>query len=226
MPPLSSTRPLLVQGPTYVNPFVTRWLLPAQPHPSYKLFPCEPFMLVPVNSASLQSGNPPTPPAPPVRACRSPALPLICQQCVCLSPISSPGPPRIKISSDGDGGLLKEVLEEGAGDLPNAGDEIRAHYTGKLLDGTTFDSSRTRNKEFKFILGERRVIKGWDEGFATMRKGEKAVLTCREDYAYGERGHPPTIPGGATLKFDVVRLCARDLGCREGGVRVFVASAW
>ena len=77
-----------------------------------------------------------------------------------------------------------------------------------MLDGTTFDSSRTRNKEFKFILGERRVIKGWDEGFATMRKGEKAVLTCREDYAYGERGHPPTIPGGATLKFDVVRLCA------------------
>ena len=204
MLPLSSTRPLLVLGPTYVNPFTTRWPLPAHPHPSYtpagypfSSSPCTPI-----------SHSPPLLSPLLILTCHPPALPLICQPCVCLSPLSSPGPYRFKISSDGDGGLLKEVLEEGAGDLPNAGDEIRAHYTGKLLDGTTFDSSRTRNKEFKFILGERRVIKGWDEGFATMRKGEKAVLTCREDYAYGERGHPPTIPGGATLKFDVVRLCA------------------
>ena len=47
------------------------------------------------------------------------------------------------------------------------------------------------------------VIKGWDLGVATMRKGEKAILTCGSDYAYGQRGSPPKIPGGATLNFEV-----------------------
>jgi FKBP-type peptidyl-prolyl cis-trans isomerase len=47
------------------------------------------------------------------------------------------------------------------------------------------------------------VIKGWDKGVATMKKGEKAVLTCRADYAYGDSGSPPKIPGGATLNFEV-----------------------
>ena len=47
------------------------------------------------------------------------------------------------------------------------------------------------------------MIKGWDQGFATMKKGEKAILTCRHDYAYGASGSPPKIPGGATLKFEI-----------------------
>ena len=76
------------------------------------------------------------------------------------------------------GGCLKEILSEGAGDVPNAGDEVRAHYTGTLLDGTKFDSSRDRGTEFKFTLGQGQVIKGWDLGFASMKLGEKAVLTC------------------------------------------------
>jgi peptidylprolyl isomerase len=100
-------------------------------------------------------------------------------------------------------------------------DEVVAHYTGTLDDGSKFDSSRDRGKEFKFTVGRRnvrsttcviyevphfntrtQVIKGWDVGFAGMKKGEKAILRCREDYAYGKRGQG-TIPAGATLTFDV-----------------------
>lgn len=106
----------------------------------------------------------------------------------------------------GDGGLLKKVLKEGTGDVPKEGDEIRAHYTGKLDDGSVFDSSVSRGKEFKFTLGRRNVIKGWDVGFATMRAGEKAVLKCRADYAYGDSPPGSTIPPNATLTFDVELL--------------------
>lgn len=105
----------------------------------------------------------------------------------------------------GDGGLLKKVLSEGEGEYPQDGDEVEAHYTGTLDDGTIFDSSRDRNKTFKFVLGKGNVIKGWDKGFATMRKGEKAVLRCRSDYAYGKRGQGK-IPPDATLNFDVELL--------------------
>ena len=110
------------------------------------------------------------------------------------------------IDISGDGGLLKKILQEGSGDYPSAGDEVKAHYTGTLLDGTKFDSSRDRNKEFNFTLGRGQVIKGWDEGFASMKLGEKAILQCRSDYAYGERGSGAKIPGGATLNFDVELL--------------------
>ena len=56
---------------------------------------------------------------------------------------------------------------------------------------------------FEFTIGQGQVIKGWDSGVATMHKGEKATLICRSDYAYGEHGSPPKIPGGATLNFEV-----------------------
>eukprot|EP00955_Chlamydomonas_euryale_P014198 152754-Chlamydomonas_euryale.AAC.15 len=59
------------------------------------------------------------------------------------------------------------------------------HYVGTLTDGTKFDSSRDRGDLFSFKLGEGRVIKGWDIGVASMKKGEKAVLTCTSEYAYG-----------------------------------------
>lgn len=59
------------------------------------------------------------------------------------------------------------------------------HYVGTLLDGKKFDSSRDRGEPFVFDIGQSRVIKGWDVGVATMRKGELAVLTCAPDYAYG-----------------------------------------
>jgi len=101
------------------------------------------------------------------------------------------------------GGIVKHVFEEGTGGSPKPGDKVKAHYTGTLLNGDKFDSSRDRGTPFDFTLGQGQVIKCWDQGFATMKKGEKALLTCTAPYSYGDRGSPPKIPGGATLKFDV-----------------------
>ncbi|EYB84630.1 hypothetical protein Y032_0313g2198 [Ancylostoma ceylanicum] len=74
------------------------------------------------------------------------------------------------------------------------GDVLHMHYTGTLLDGTEFDSSRTRNQEFTFTLGMGQVIKGWDQGLLNMCVGERRILTIPAHLAYGERGSPPKIP--------------------------------
>lgn len=70
-------------------------------------------------------------------------------------------------------------------------------------DGSQFDSSRDRGQPFKFTIGTGQVIRGWDEGFASMKVGEKAKLVIRSDYGYGDSGSPPRIPPKATLVFDV-----------------------
>ena len=87
-----------------------------------------------------------------------------------------------------DGGIMKEVLREGSGDMPPAGANVKAHYTGTLLDGTVFDSSHKRGRPFAFTIGVGHVIKGWDVGIASMKRGEKCVLTCKPEYAYGRAG--------------------------------------
>lgn len=116
------------------------------------------------------------------------------------------------ISPDKDGGLFKKVLVEGKGDeKPLQGDKAFVHYTGRLLSGKVFDSSIERNEPFSFQIGkgaygEDQVIKGWVVGIQTMRKGEKCTLTCRPEYAYGEKGSPPDIPGNAILQFDIELL--------------------
>ena len=79
---------------------------------------------------------------------------------------------------------------------------VKCHYTGTLLDGTQFDSSRDRGAEFEFQLGSG-VIQGWSDGVATMKKGERAMFEIQSHKAYGDAGSPPTIPGGATLLFDI-----------------------
>lgn len=110
----------------------------------------------------------------------------------------------IDISPNNDGGVLKEIIKEGLVDeKPTHGCKVKVHYTGTLTDGTKFDSSRDRNQPFEFDLGQGSVIKAWDIGVATMKKGEQAILTCAPNYAYGEAGSPPTIPPNSTLKFDV-----------------------
>jgi len=105
-----------------------------------------------------------------------------------------------------EGGVVKHVFAEGSGDSPADGAKVKAHYTGTLINGDKFDSSRDRNSPFEFTLGKGQVIGCWDQGFATMKVGERALLTCKSKYAYGDRGSPPKIPGGATLKFDVELL--------------------
>nr|ABK24451.1 unknown [Picea sitchensis] len=121
----------------------------------------------------------------------------------------------------GKQGLKKLLVKEGEGwETPETGDEVEVHYTGTLLDSTKFDSSRDRGTPFKFKLGQGQVIKGWDQGIATMKKGETAVFTIPPEMAYGESGSPPTIPPNATLKFDVELLSwasVKDI-CKDGGI--------
>ncbi|XP_014359722.2 FK506-binding protein 59 isoform X1 [Papilio machaon] len=110
----------------------------------------------------------------------------------------------IDISKAGDRGVLKRIIKEGEGtDTPNPGCQVTVHYTGTLLDGTKFDSSKDRNEPFEFQLGKGEVIKAWDIGVATMKKGEVCVLTCAPEYAYGAAGSPPKIPPNSTLQFEV-----------------------
>uniref|UniRef100_A0AC35U9T8 Peptidylprolyl isomerase n=1 Tax=Rhabditophanes sp. KR3021 TaxID=114890 RepID=A0AC35U9T8_9BILA len=104
-----------------------------------------------------------------------------------------------------DGGVLKVILKEGPIDVkPSKGDTVFVHYTGTLAsNGKKFDSSRDRKEEFSFGLGNEQVIKGWDLGVKTMKKGEKAVFRIGYEYAYGEYGSPPKIPGKAVLDFEI-----------------------
>ncbi|KAG2423908.1 hypothetical protein HXX76_014961 [Chlamydomonas incerta] len=83
------------------------------------------------------------------------------------------------------------------------GDTVHVHYTGKLTDGSKFDSSLDRNQPFTFTLGRGSVIKGWDQGLLGMCVGEKRKLKIPSHMGYGDSGSPPKIPGGATLVFDV-----------------------
>jgi peptidylprolyl isomerase len=101
-----------------------------------------------------------------------------------------------------DTGLKYVVTAEGSGETPASGTMVKVHYTGKLLDGTTFDSSVDRGAPIDFPVGEGRVIKGWDEALLTMKKGEKRTLIIPSDLGYGPSGRGP-IPPNATMIFDV-----------------------
>jgi peptidylprolyl isomerase len=104
-------------------------------------------------------------------------------------------------------GLRYTDTAPGSGKVPEAGKTVSVNYTGWLYEngkkGAKFDSSFDRNEPIKFALGQGRVIKGWDEGLATMRVGGKRTLIIPPDLAYGDRGAPGVIPPGATLMFDV-----------------------
>ncbi|GJM45376.1 MAG: peptidylprolyl isomerase [Gemmatimonadota bacterium] len=107
---------------------------------------------------------------------------------------------------EGDKGLKWIVREAGTGAQPTKGETITAHYTGYLSNGTKFDSSVDRGDPFETPIGVGRVIPGWDMAFQDMKVGEKRLLIIPSDLAYGDRGHPGVIPGGATLLFDVELL--------------------
>ncbi|XP_058451779.1 FK506-binding protein 2 [Malaya genurostris] len=94
-------------------------------------------------------------------------------------------------------------VPEGCTTKSKSGDMLTMHYTGKLTDGTKFDSSFDRDQPFTFQLGAGQVIKGWDQGLTDMCVGEKRKLTIPPELGYGERGAGNVIPGGATLVFDV-----------------------
>jgi peptidylprolyl isomerase len=102
---------------------------------------------------------------------------------------------------------LKYVDEVvGDGEAPSRGQKVRVHYTGTLTNGKKFDSSRDRGQPFEFTIGIGQVIKGWDEGVASMRVGGKRQLIIPAALGYGARGAPPAIPPNAELLFDVELL--------------------
>lgn len=101
-----------------------------------------------------------------------------------------------------ESGLQLKISHPGSGNFPAPGDMISVHYTGKLLDGTIFDSSVQRGQPFNFEIGTGQVIKGWDEGFLLLKKGAKATLIIPADLAYGSR-QMGTIPANSVLIFDV-----------------------
>lgn len=107
-------------------------------------------------------------------------------------------PNAIRTSS----GLMYIILKEGNGATPTSGALVEVHYTGRLLDGTKFDSSVDRGQRFMFVVGTGSVIKGWDEAFLSMKKGEKRILIIPPGLAYGHKGMG-TIPPDATLIFEV-----------------------
>jgi FKBP-type peptidyl-prolyl cis-trans isomerase FkpA len=101
-------------------------------------------------------------------------------------------------------GLVYTPITEGTGATPGPNDIVKAHYHGTLTDGTVFDSSVKRGQPLEFSLNG--VIPCWTEGVQKMKVGGKAKLVCPSDIAYGDGGHPPTIPGGSTLVFEVELL--------------------
>lgn len=106
-----------------------------------------------------------------------------------------------------DSGLQYKVLNEGAGAQPSASDTVEVHYTGTLIDGKKFDSSRDRGQTIEFPLNG--VIAGWTEGVQLMKEGARYEFTIPSDLAYGAGGIPGVIPGGATLIFDVELIAVK-----------------
>ena len=110
-----------------------------------------------------------------------------------------------------DGGVKKTITKPGTGvEMPYTGSKVHVHYTGRLQDGTKFDSSRDRPGFFSFQLGKGEVIKGWDLTVPTMKINEVCEIVLAPEYGYGENGFPPSIPKNATLIFEIELLGWED----------------
>lgn len=103
-------------------------------------------------------------------------------------------------------GLKYIDLVVGKGPVPKPGSQVMVHYTGWLTDGSKFDSSITRNQPIAFRLGRGEVIKGWDQGVATMHVGGRRKLIVPPSLGYGAKGYDALIPPNATLIFEVELL--------------------
>ena len=119
--------------------------------------------------------------------------------------VAAPSTPTEPVTTT-DSGLQYIDIEEGTGASPETGQMVVVHYSGKLDDGSVFDSSVQRNRPFEFTIGVGQVIKGWDEGVASMKVGGKRQLVIPPELGYGSRGAGGVIPPNATLTFDVELL--------------------
>jgi peptidylprolyl isomerase len=104
-------------------------------------------------------------------------------------------------------GLKYKITEAGTGNKIKNGDRVTVHYTGRLTNGSKFDSSKDRNQPFSFKVGAGQVIRGWDEGLTLLKVGDKATLTIPAELGYGSRDMG-TIPANSTLIFDIEVLDA------------------
>ena len=136
------------------------------------------------------------------------ATDLAGQPCPAFSPQSGPDNfnDTVTLAPLGPDGLQVGEFKVGCGSSPTTGKTVTVQYTGWLSDGTKFDSSRDHGRSFPFVIGQGAVIKGWDEGVATMKVGGKRRLVIPAAIGYGASGSPPTIPANATLIFDVELL--------------------
>ena len=138
------------------------------------------------------------------------ALPVVLRA---EKPKAAPETKKMEKANDGTGqevvnptGLKYVDHVIGTGASPKKGQQVTVHYTGRLTDGKKFDSSVDRGQPFPFQIGTGQVIRGWDEGVATMKVGGKRTLTIPPDLGYGAAGFPGAIPPDATLIFDVELL--------------------
>lgn len=109
-----------------------------------------------------------------------------------------------------ESGLQYKILEEGTGETPEPTDVVKVHYTGKLVDGTVFDSSVERGEPVTFPLNG--VIQGWTEGLQLLKEGGKAELYIPSNLGYGTRGAGGVIPPNATLIFEVELISIEEEG--------------
>ncbi|RYZ52534.1 MAG: peptidylprolyl isomerase, partial [Sphingobacteriales bacterium] len=111
-------------------------------------------------------------------------------------------------------GLYYVMSAPGSGNTPKPGQAVTVNYTGKTIDGTTFDTNLDPQfghaEPFTFVIGQGQVIQGWDEGVAMMRKGGKAKLFVPSGLAYGPNSPAPTVPPNSILIFDVEVLKIED----------------
>jgi peptidylprolyl isomerase len=141
----------------------------------------------------------------PEAAAPAPATPAPAEAAKPAEPAPTKTAPAAKTITTASGLKYQDLLE-GKGPSPKPGSHVMVHYTGWLTNGTKFDSSLDRNQPFTFTLGRGEVIKGWDEGVATMRVGGKRKLTIPPGLGYGSRGAGGVIPPNATLIFEVELL--------------------
>jgi peptidylprolyl isomerase len=137
----------------------------------------------------------------------------------CVLSGKKPAPPRASAAAEEPVNMSKAVTtasglsyidtQVGTGPSPKTGQVVVVHYTGRLADGTKFDSSIDRGQPFSFVIGTGQVIKGWDEGVATMKVGGKRRLVIPPQLGYGPRGFSNVIPPNSVLHFDVELLDVR-----------------
>jgi len=151
--------------------------------------------LVVTVAAACSGGDEEASPTPTVRGTQAPGTQ------------AAGGPPAVSGEPTTTASGLQFIdIKVGSGASPQTGQTVVVHYTGWLTNGTKFDSSVDRGQPFSFVIGTGKVIKGWDEGVASMKVGGKRRLIIPPDLGYGAGGYPPIIPANAQLIFDVELL--------------------